>query len=204
MITIIIVAVVVVAVLVIAAMAWRSQRRSTELQERFGPEYDRAVASEDSKRAAERELAQRAERRDELEIRELSPQEATRFREEWFGIQQRFIDAPGEALTAARALVSQAMRERGYPTDSTDERESMLSVDHADVVHRYREAVAIEDRGQSGNVTTEDLRQAMQHYGAVFDTVVGGPTPVIDVTDDATYGGSNEQSAPAPTVSAKR
>ena len=62
MVTIIIVAVVVLAVLVIAALAWRKQRRTSELQDRFGPEYDRVV-SEDDKKSGERELAERAERR---------------------------------------------------------------------------------------------------------------------------------------------
>ena len=91
------------------------------------------------------------------------------------------------------------MRERGYPTDSKDERESMLSVDHTEVVDRYREASAIEDRGRSSGVTTEDLRQAMKHYGAVFDKVVGGPTPVIDITDD-----DYPDEAPQPASTTRR
>jgi hypothetical protein len=202
--TVIIVAVVVVAILVIAGLAWQTQRRRNLLQDRFGPEYDRTVESSDSRKAAEQELAQRAERRDELEIRELSPQEATRYREDWFGIQQRFVDAPGEAVTAARSLVASAMRDRGYPTDSTDERETMLSVDHGDVVQCYREAVGIEERGQTNGVTTEDLRQAMQLYRTVFDRVVGEPPAVIDVTDSGSAYDGTEEPPPPPATNRSR
>jgi len=202
--TVIVIAVVVVAILVIAGLAWRAQRRRHLLQERFGPEYDRTVSSTDDRKAAERELAQRAERRDELEIRDLSPREATRYREDWFGIQQRFVDAPGEAVTAARSLVASAMRDRGYPTESTDERESMLSVDHTDVVECYREAVGIEERGQTTGVTTEDLRQAMQLYRTVFDRVVGEAPSVIDVTEPGSADDAADGSAAAPSANGSR
>jgi hypothetical protein len=65
------------------------------------------------------------------------------------------------------------MRERGYPTGDRDERESMLSVDHSDIVDRYRTASQIEARSQAGTATTEDLRQAMQHYRTLFDALLG-------------------------------
>ncbi|MFC7760633.1 hypothetical protein ACFQY4_23380 [Catellatospora bangladeshensis] len=68
---IIILAVVLVAVAVGAFVAWQAMRRR-ELRNRFGPEYDRAVAEFDSRGEAERELRDRERRHGELELTELS------------------------------------------------------------------------------------------------------------------------------------
>src|SRR4051794_14440471 len=169
--------VIVVAVLVIIAiiaLAIVQMRRRRTLRERFGPEYDRTVDVTDSKRQAEKDLRERAARRDELNIRELSPAAASRYQEQWTVVQQQFVDAPTAAVRDAQTLVTTVMRERGYPTNDVDERESMLSVDHADIVGRYRSATQIEQRSQTGKATTEDLRQAMTHYRALFDALLGG------------------------------
>jgi hypothetical protein len=172
-IAVIIIVAVLVVIAVIALAIARARRRRT-LRERFGPEYDRTVDATDSKRKAERELRDRAARRDELDIRELSPAAAARYQEQWTLVQQRFVDAPAEAVREAQQLVTVVMRERGYPTNDADERESMLSVDHADIVGRYRNATRIEASSQAGKATTEDLRQAMTHYRALFDALLGG------------------------------
>ena len=60
------VAIAVVAAIVVLAVIWAAMRtrRSHELQERFGPEYDRVAADAPSKREAESELRARAERLD--------------------------------------------------------------------------------------------------------------------------------------------
>jgi hypothetical protein len=95
-------------------------------------------------------------------------------------LQERFVDAPAESVAMAHTLLTSAMSDRGYPTSEQDERMSLLSVDHADVVDRYRKGATTEQRWRdSGSADTEDLRQAMQHYRAVFDRVVG------ETSDDA-------------------
>jgi len=94
-------------------------------------------------------------------------------------VQQRFVDTPAEAVRDAQQLVTTVMRERGYPTNDVDERESMLSVDHADIVDRYRAATEIEARSQAGTATTEDLRQAMQHYRSLFDALLGSSLTTV-------------------------
>jgi len=167
---IVIVAIVVIAL--VAFAAWR-KRRSTALRGRFGPEYDRTVEDADSKRKAERDLQERAARREELDIVDLSPAAATRYQQQWMTVQQRFVDAPIPAVAEAQQIVTSVMRERGYPTSDADERESMLSVDHADTMDRYRTATAIEGRSRTGDATTEDLRQAMQHYRSLFERLLG-------------------------------
>lgn len=166
-------AVVVVALLVYAA--WRA-RRTQSLRNRFGPEYDHTIDSADKRRDAERDLRDRAKRRDELEIRDLTPAAAQRYQEQWLTVQQQFVDTPAQSVHDAQSLVTTVMRERGYPTDSEDERADMLSVDHSDVMDNYRSATDIDARGQAGTATTEDLRQAMQHYRSLFERLLGNAT----------------------------
>src|SRR3954465_11355808 len=185
----------VVAVLIVIAaivLAVVQSRRRRALRERFGPEYDRTVDGTDSKRQAEKDLRERAAQRDQLDIRELSPAAASRYQEQWTLVQQQFVDTPAEAVRDAQKLVTTVMRDRGYPTDDADERESMLSVDHADTVNRYRTATQIERSTQAGKATTEDRRQAMQHSRALFDELLGSSLTTV-------YGDSDDDSVPSST-----
>lgn len=179
--------VIIVAVLVVIAaiaLAVVQSRRRRALQDRFGPEYERTIDLTDNKREAHKELRDRAAQRDQLDIRDLTPAAASRYQEQWTLVQQRFVDAPAEAVRDAQQLVTTVMQDRGYPTNDADERESMLSVDHADIVDRYRTASDIEARSQAGKATTEDLRQAMQHYRALFDALLGSSLTTVYGNDD--------------------
>jgi hypothetical protein len=141
---ILVVAIVVVALLVAAALAAVQARRRAALRDRYGSEYDRTVDDADNRRAAERELRDRTERRERLDIRPLEPLAAQRYRDEWRVVQERFVDSPAEAVAQAHGLVTSVLRERGYPTTDEDERISMLSVDHADVLEHYRTGMRTE------------------------------------------------------------
>jgi hypothetical protein len=167
--------IIIAALIVIAAIALAvvQSRRRRALKDRFGPEYDRTIDLTDNKRQAHKDLRERAAQRDQIEIRDLTPAAASRYQEQWTLVQQQFVDTPAEAVRDAQQLVTTVMRERGYPTGDRDERESMLSVDHSDIVDRYRTASEIESRSQAGTATTEDLRQAMQHYRTLFDALLG-------------------------------
>jgi hypothetical protein len=180
--------IVIVAVIVLAVVAWAvsRQRRHAALRDTFGSEYDRTVDEAGSKRAAARELADRKSRHDELEIVPLDPAVAQRYRDEWRLVQERFVDEPAESVSAAHRLLQDALAARGYPTRDNDDRIAMLSVDHADVLDRYREGMATEDRWRSSGTTdTEELRQAMQHYRSVFDRVVGDTAEPYPSAGDA-------------------
>jgi hypothetical protein len=169
----IIVIVLVVALAVIAVVLVRARRRAA-LKAQFGTEYDRTVEDNDSRRAGERDLQARTERREQLDIQPLSPEAVERYRAEWRMVQERFVDAPAESVTMAHTLLTSAMGDCGYPTSDQGERMSLLSVDNADVMDHYRQGAETEQRWrESGATNTEDLRQAMQHYRAVFDRVVG-------------------------------
>jgi FtsZ-interacting cell division protein ZipA len=197
---IVIVAIVVIAL--VAFAAWRN-RRSSALRGRFGPEYDRTIEDADSKRKAERDLQERAARREELNIVDLSPAAATRYQQQWMSVQQRFVDAPIPAVGEAQQLVTSVMRERGYPTSDADERESMLSVDHSDVMDRYRSATDIETRSRTGDATTEDLRQAMQHYRSLFDRLLGDATTGAAAGTTSTDATADTASYPAGTTGSR-
>ena len=69
--------------LVAAVVVLVRQRRSQQLQQGFGPEYDRTIAETGDRRAAERDLAERRDRRSALEIRELDPDARDRYAERW-------------------------------------------------------------------------------------------------------------------------
>ena len=77
------IAVVVLVAVGVAAYFVLTARRSRSLQNRFGPEYDRTVRSTGDQRAAERELAEREEKRKHLEIHELEPQARAQYAERW-------------------------------------------------------------------------------------------------------------------------
>jgi hypothetical protein len=162
------------ALVVIGLIAWYvSARRKTEhLQERFGPEYNRVSSTAETTREAERELAQREERREQLEIKPLAQELRARYTEEWKSIQAEFVDEPGRAVSRADSLLQKVMAERGYPVEKFDQRAADLSVDHPKVVENYREGHRLATHGNGDGTETEDLRQAMRHYRALFDELV--------------------------------
>jgi hypothetical protein len=164
-------AVVLIAVIA-AALAARQRARTTRLRERFGPEYDRALDSRDDRKEAEAELRQRIDRREELDIRPLTPVARERYLSSWRDIQAQFVDSPQAAIAGADALIIAVMRERGYPVEDFDQRAADVSVDHPQVVENYRTAHDIAGRSSREEASTEDLRQAMQHYRALFEDVL--------------------------------
>ena len=165
-----------VAVVVIVAAAFfvvRRTRRRRTLRARFGPEYDRSVESARSRRKAEGDLADRANRRDELDIRPLPEAARQRYADQWTELQARFVDRPVVAVVDADELVAQVMRERGYPVDEFESQSELISVDHPDVVQNYRTGHAIYTKTTTGGeASTEDLRQAVVAYRALFDDLL--------------------------------
>ncbi|GAB3970725.1 hypothetical protein GCM10029978_044610 [Actinoallomurus acanthiterrae] len=167
--------IVIVAVLVIAALgllASRQQQRR-RLRERFGPEYDRAVERHSSTREAEQELRAREQRHRELQIHPLDPAVRDRYHTDWQRVQERFVDSPQSAVADADNLLIRVMKDRGYPTEDYEQQVADLSVEHGGTIGRYRTAHEIRGRADAGQATTEDLRQAMVHYRALFADLLG-------------------------------
>ena len=168
----IIIAVAIVAVVALAVWAAMRARRTRELRSTFGPEYERTMETEGSRKDAESELQARRRRRQQLAIRPLAPEERERYRAEWQAVQSRFVDQPGPAVREADLLVTRVMRDRGYPMEDFEQQAADVSVDHPDVVQNYRSAHAIYVRMEAGEEGTEALRQAMVHYRALFDELL--------------------------------
>ena len=164
--------VLIIAIAAVALVVAQNQRRR-QLRERFGPEYERAVAEQGDPRRAERTLQDRVNRSKQLEIRELSPDTQARYAESWRLIQTRFVDDPRAAVREADQLVTAVMRDRGYPTEEFEQQAADVSVDHAGVVSNYRSAHAISVADAEGRATTDDLRQAMVHYRTLLRELLG-------------------------------
>jgi hypothetical protein len=159
-------------------------RRSRQLRGKFGPEYDRTVERADGRRAAERELIHRQKRHEALDIRPLSAQARERYVRAWELTQTRFVDDPSGAVVEADALVQQVMKERGYPTDDFEQRAADVSVEHPRLVERYRTAHGIVQASERGQASTEDLRQSVRHYRALFEELLGQRTADEPISRD--------------------
>jgi len=171
--TVVIIVVIVVALLVVAVTAYLVQkRRSDQLQQRFGPEYDRTIEESGDRRAAERDLRERERRHSELDIQPLSGESATRYRIEWDNLQQGFVDRPGTSVAEADHLVLRMMREAGYPVDDFDQRANDISVDHPEVATHYRDAHRVAVAQTRGEADTEQLRQAVTSYRRLVDVLL--------------------------------
>ncbi|HET9566112.1 MAG TPA: hypothetical protein VFP27_16820 [Mycobacterium sp.] len=164
--------VVIIAVVLVAAISTGRRKRTDRLKERFGPEYERTVSEAGEQKAAEKELAARERKRDKLDIRPLTRHALEAYADRWRAVQTAFVDDPSSAVGDADRLVTEVMRERGYPVDDFDQRVADISVDHPTVVENYRAAHSIHLAQQNGDIGTEAQRQAFVHYRALFETLL--------------------------------
>jgi len=174
---VIVLAVALIAAIGVAVWMYMQKRRTDTLRSDFGPEYDRTIHERRDRGEAERELEQRRERVEQLHIQPLPAAERDRFAERWRSVQAQFVDDPNGATDAADDLVGQAMQARGYPVGDFEQRAADVSVHHPRVVEHYRAAHAIAVRNQRNGVDTEDLRQAMVHYRALFEDLLEDEAP---------------------------
>jgi hypothetical protein len=168
----------IVGVIIIAGLAWYlfREQRTKNLRRRFGPEYDHALHEYGTQPKAEQALEARQRRREKLQIHPIPAHERDRFAEDWHNVQARFVDDPATSIRDADHLVMEVMRARGYPVADFEHRAEDLSVDHPQVVRNYRAAHAIALRRESGQASTEDLRQALVYYRDLFDELLEAHT----------------------------
>jgi hypothetical protein len=91
-------------------------------------------------------------------LRPLPAESRDRYITEWDEIETKFVDAPEQAVREAEALVMSVLREVGHPLT---ERDLPQDVQRA---HRL---------GYSSRDKTEGMRQALLHYRAVMERMVG-------------------------------
>ena len=189
---VVVIVVVVVVVILLLAMFFASRRRAAQRseeqrersREEFGSEYERTVEETGSEEDAERELRERRGRV-ERQIEPLSEESRGRFEERWTEVERVFVDNPERSIEMADRTVSDLLSERRFVSDagqSDEETEQSLAVMHPDVADDYREArriraeVVARSVGRSnedqGEESTEDLRQAIRRYRAVFERLV--------------------------------
>ncbi|MFF1272767.1 hypothetical protein ACFVZC_05055 [Streptomyces marokkonensis] len=173
--------IVIVAVVVAVAAVLTLRARGPHgkgLKRRFGPEYERAVARHDGDtKAAERELAERVQRHGDLRERPLEPVERERFEARWTAVQERFVDAPRDAVAEADRLIAELAAARGFPADGHYEDQlAALSVHHAHHVEGYRRvhrvAQAHANGAHDGGAGTEEMREAVVEARALFEELV--------------------------------
>ena len=164
--------------------AQRSEEQRERSREEFGSEYERTARERGSEEEAERELR---ERRSSVErrVEPLSDESHGRFEERWGEVERVFVDNPERSIEMADRTVSDVLTERNFVSDagqSDEETERSLAVMHPDVADDYREArriraevvarsVGRQDEDQ-GEESTEDLRQAIRKYRAVYQRLV--------------------------------
>jgi hypothetical protein len=164
--------VIVVALAILVARSASRRKRTERLKNHFGPEYDRAVGEAGDPGAAEKALVARERKRQKLDIVALAPESRAKYAEHWRAVQTAFVDNPSRAVGDADRLVTQVMRERGYPVDDFDQRAADISVDHPNVVEHYRAAHVIHLAQEKGDIGTEAQREAFVHYRALFEKLL--------------------------------
>ena len=192
-----IIALVIVLVLIATAIAGTVILRRMALRRRFGAEYDR-LASEIGPRRAHAELAERRRRVEELDIRPLTAEKQAGYGKEWTAVQERFVDSPAQATRAAAALVAAVAADCGYSVSDQDRFLTDLSVYHSPRLGEYRRARETTERA---GAPTEDLRQALLGYRAMFLDLLWAPDNAVDRpgvpanADSATSAGTNAAAA---------
>jgi hypothetical protein len=164
--------VILVAALIVAAISLSSRRKTARLKQHYGGEYERLASETGGQKAAEKKLIARERKRDELDIVALTPAALSDFATRWQHVQTRFVDDPATAVGVADRLVTEVMRERGYPVDDFDQRAADISVDHPQIVENYRTAHSIHLAQHDGDVSTEQQREAFVHYRALFEKLL--------------------------------
>jgi hypothetical protein len=175
--------VIVLAVVILAATVVSSRRRTNRLKQHYGHEYERLVSQTGGQKAAEAELTARERKRNKLEIVPLTPSALSDFTTRWHQVQTGFVDNPATAVGVADRLVTEVMRERGYPVEDFDQRAADISVDHPQIVENYRAAHGIHLAQQRGDVSTEQQRKAFVHYRALFEKLL--ETKTDDASQEA-------------------
>ena len=189
--------IILIALIVVGAWYYYKQYRSRRLKERFGSEYDHAVSNLHDRDLAEAELKSREKRVERFHIVPLSEVDSSVYEEQWIAVQGHFVDDPKAAVQEAHQLIFEVMKKRGYPTTDFEQAAADLSVQYPDLVSDYRAASRIVENNRRGAAETEDLRQALVHYRALFNELLQSRNTAADTRDMRRQKTSGERSQPA-------
>lgn len=169
--TVLLLVLVLAVVAVAAALASLAVHRQAA-RRRVGAEFARLVRSSGPRRART-EFAERRRRVDGLGIKPLSPERRAGYARQWTAVQERFIDSPPGAASAAAELVTAVAAERGYDVSDDGRLVADLSVYHGRYLDGYRRAA--ETNARAGSAATEELRVALLGYRALFLDLIAAP-----------------------------
>lgn len=178
--TIIVVVIVFLIIGAVLGIQLYRRQRTKVLRERFGPEYERMVNQVGDQHQAESVMESRLDHVKSLDIHPLSAEQIERFTDEWKTTQAQFVDEPLAALQKANRLIKEVMNAKGYPVDDFEQRAADISVDYPELVTDYRGMHTIAVKGDTENVTTEEVRQAMLHGRALFENLMHQDAEVAD------------------------
>jgi len=169
---VILVVLVLVVIGVILGLVFARRRRSEQLHDKFGPEYDHTVQSLGNEKKAQTELEERQKYVEALDIHPLSVEERERYVAEWTAVQSKFVDEPGQAIVEADRLIMEVMQMRAYPISDFEQRAADVSVSYPALVSNYRAARVIALKNEQHQADTEELRQAMIYYRSLFEELL--------------------------------
>jgi hypothetical protein len=175
--------VVVVLVLVVVGLIlgpiFSRRKRSQNLHEKFGDEYDHTLETLGNDKEAQKELKERVKHVEALNIRSLSLDERKRYLADWAVVQSKFVDEPGQAIGDADRLIMEVMQLRAYPVSDFDQRAADISVNYPELVSNYRAARAVALKNEQDQADTEELRQAMIYYRSLFNELLETDSDVV-------------------------
>lgn len=176
---IVIIVLVLVVVGAVLGLVFARRRRSEQLHDKFGPEYEHTVQTMGDEKKAQTELNERQMHVEALEIRPLSVSERERYLADWTAVQSKFVDDPGQAIVDADRLIIEVMQLRAYPVSDFEQRAADLSVNYPELVSNYRAAREIAIKNKQNLADTEELRQAMVYYKSLFEELLGTEPVVV-------------------------
>jgi hypothetical protein len=165
-------------------LAFARRQRTRRLQQLFGPEYERAVKEVGDPIQAEKELDTRLHRVKSMDIQPLSDVQVERFAGAWRSAQAKFVDDPVAALQEADHLIREVMGAKGYLVEDFEQSAADISVDYPDLVPHYRGLYVIAAGGESQDVGTEDMRQALIHCRTLFEKLLGSQVSQDETTNE--------------------
>ena len=143
--------------------------RRARLRRQFGPEYDRLVEKLGSRRKADAELAERQRRVQALSIRELSPEQRASYSGDGLWCRSgSWIPRPKPWAPRTRSSGTSCATAATPSTTRSPVRHA-LTVYHGRSLEGYRKVQDL----RAESATTEQLREAMIHYRALFEDLTG-------------------------------
>ena len=136
---VVVAALVLVGIVVLVMRRRRNRRQREALEQRYGSEYRRTVEATGSQKAAAAELEDRERRHESLELQDLSVDDVRDVRSHLAALQYRFVDDPSEALLGMNRVLTEVLRNRGYPiVEDREEGLRQFGLDHPEAAQDVR------------------------------------------------------------------